>query len=105
MYILLQVLGIELGRYAKDAIIDRSDVSQFLLVRLPGDKGLPKTVGTKVGPCCKYRMLICTKEGKTIVNFRSCNKHKSYQLHKRMSYTLTLGYVCQSRGHCCPSSL
>lgn len=63
-YLLLEVLGIELGWYAKDAVIDRSDVSQFLLLCLPGDEGLPKTVGTKVGPCCKYCMFKCTEEEK-----------------------------------------
>lgn len=70
MHLLLEVLGIELSRYAEDAIVDCGDVSQFLLLRFPGDKGLPKTVGTKVGPRGEYRMFIGTKEEKIITNFR-----------------------------------
>lgn len=72
IFLLLEVLGIQLGWYAQYAVVDGSHVSQLLLLGLPGDKGLPKTVGTKVGPCCKYCMFVGTKEGKTILNFSYC---------------------------------
>lgn len=40
----LEVLGIQLGWNAQDAIIDGGDVSQLLLLRLPGYEGFPQTI-------------------------------------------------------------
>lgn len=40
----LEVLGIQLGWDAQDAVIDGGDVSQLLLLCLPVDEGLPQAV-------------------------------------------------------------
>lgn len=57
------MLGVELGWYTHDAIIEGSDVSQLLLLRLPVDKGLPETVWAKVCSCRKHCVFISTNDG------------------------------------------
>ena len=37
----LEVLWVELGGDAQDAVVDGRDISQFLLLHLPVDVGLP----------------------------------------------------------------
>lgn len=54
----LEVLGIQLGWNAQDAVIDGGDVTQLLLLCLPVYEGFPQTVWAKVSACCKHCMLI-----------------------------------------------
>lgn len=77
------MLGVELSRYAEDAIVDCGDVSQLLLLSLPGDKGLPKTVGTKVGPRGEYGMFIGTKEEKNYHEFQIMYRERSISVLKK----------------------
>lgn len=54
------MLGIQLCWDAQDSVIDGGDVSQFLLLRLPGDVGLPQAVRVEVCAGSKHCMLIST---------------------------------------------
>lgn len=60
----LEVLGVELGRDSQDTVVDGGDVGQLLLLRLPGDEGLPQAIGAEVCAGCKHRMFVGTDGGK-----------------------------------------